>query len=211
MKLFGFAPTRTIRALWMLREGQSSAPRARSNVSRTVIACLALDVGCGGGTGLQVDGAAAGRGSSTGAAAGRCGSPASDAAESSVGAVSNDPRCPTAWSDVSPSALCAVNGLICTYPDGQAECAPDGAPLKWWTDGPTAGCSETAPKVGTACPVPGLSCEYITGPPSLESTFTTRYCCDGARCVWERQGSEGCPNGNTCGTIKASRRRSCPS
>jgi len=35
MKLFGFAPTRTIRALWMLREGQSSAPRSRSNVSRT--------------------------------------------------------------------------------------------------------------------------------------------------------------------------------
>jgi len=144
-------------------------------------------------------------------AGGKCSSldagPATDASDSSVEAASNDPRCPSAWSDVSPSGLpatCTINGLICTYSEGQAECAPDGSVLKWATVGATAGCAETPPKVGIACGSPGLTCEYVTGPPPLVSTFITSYCCDGTRCAWAIQGSEGCPNGNTCGTIQAS-------
>jgi hypothetical protein len=144
-------------------------------------------------------------------AGGKCSSPdasaGTDASDSSEEAASNDPRCPSAWSDVSPGGLpaaCTINELICTYPEGQAECAPDGSVLKWATVGATAGCAETPPKVGIACGFPGLTCEYITGPPPLVSTFITSYCCDGTRCAWALQGSEGCPNGNTCGTIQAS-------
>lgn len=171
---------------------------------------LAAMGGCGGGAGLQLDGGGAGRGGSTAVAAGRCGSgtsKGSDASDSSAAAVANDPRCPAAWSTVNPSGLpatCVVNGLICTFPEGQAECAPDGPTLKWWTDGATPGCSESAPKIGTACVVPGLTCQYITGPPGLVSEFVTSYCCDGTRCAWALEQGNGCPNGNTCGTIKTS-------
>jgi hypothetical protein len=121
--------------------------------------------------------------------------------------VSNDPRCPSTWSSLAPNglpAICSVSGLICTYPEGQGECAPDGAALKWWTDGASPACSETAPKVGSACGVPGLICEYITGPPNGGSGFTTNYCCDGSSCAWTVQSGGGCPNGNTCGAIQAS-------
>jgi hypothetical protein len=125
--------------------------------------------------------------------------------DSSEGGVSNDPHCPSGWTATAPGgipATCTVNGLICTYPEGQAECAPDGAVLKWWTNGESTDCSETAPKVGSACGMPGLDCQYITGPPT--SNFTTNYCCNGNSCAWSLQGGTGCPNGNTCGTIKAS-------
>jgi hypothetical protein len=137
---------------------------------------------------------------------GKCGN--SDAgggigvSDSSAGAASNDPGCPATWSEVSPGGLpatCSSNGLICTYPEGQAECGPDGSVLKWATAGATPGCGETAPTVGAACGSPGLTCEYITGPP--DGTFTTNYCCDGTRCAWTLQGSDGCPNGNICGSI----------
>src|ERR1022692_2279183 len=68
---------------------------------------------------------------------GKCGN--SDAggetevSDSSAGVASNDPGCPATWSEVSPGGLpatCSSNGLICTYPEGQAECAPDGSVLK---------------------------------------------------------------------------------
>jgi hypothetical protein len=143
-------------------------------------------------------------------AGGKCGSPDASgetkASDASGGIVSNDPRCPSGWSSISPGGLpaaCTVNGLVCTYPEGQAECAPDGSVLEWWTVGATNGCAETAPKVGAGCGSPGLTCEYITGAPS-SSTFVTSYCCDGTRCAWDLQGSEGCPKGNTCGAIHAS-------
>jgi hypothetical protein len=175
------------------------------------IAWLVAAASCGGGAGLQVDGGAAGRGGSTEAAGGRCGSTDAsergDPSDSSVGAVANDSGCPSAWSTVNPSgqpATCAVNGLICTYPEGQAECAPDGAVMKWATVGATSGCSEAAPKVGAGCSVPGLTCQYITGPPPLVSEFVTSYCCDGTRCAWAIEQGNGCPNGNTCGSIRAS-------
>jgi len=144
-------------------------------------------------------------------AVGKCGSP-NDAAstavpDSSAGAPSNDPGCPATWSDVSPGgfpAVCGNSGLVCTYPQGQAECAPDGSTLKWATVGRANGCGETAPVVGGACGSPGLSCQYITGSPQDLSTYTTNYCCDGTRCAWTLQGSDGCPNGNTCGSISTS-------
>src|SRR5580698_5083762 len=127
----------------------------------------------------------------TAGAGGKCGSPDAggwtDVSDSSVGASSNDPGCPSTWSDVSPAgfpAVCATNGLICTYPEGQAECSPDGSVMKWATVGATAGCAETSPQVGAACSSPGLTCEYITGPAALVSTFVTSYCCDGTRCAW---------------------------
>jgi len=155
----------------------------------------------GGASGGTPNSGAGGKSSSPDASAGP------DASDSSDEAASNDPRCPSAWSDVSPGgfpAACTINELICTYPEGQAECAPDGSVMKWWTVGATAGCAETPPKVGIACGSLGLTCEYITGPPGLVSAFITSYCCDGTRYAWAIQGSEGCPNGNTCGTIEAS-------
>ena len=150
----------------------------------------------GGGAGL----------SSSAGAGGKCGGPdalaSTNVSDSSAGAASNDPACPATWSEILPGgypASCTTNGLICTYPQGQAECAPDGTVSKWATSGATPGCGETAPAVGAACGSPGLSCQYITGPP--DGAFTTRYCCDGTRCAWTRQGTNGCPNGNTCGAI----------
>jgi hypothetical protein len=142
-------------------------------------------------------------------AAGKCGGPDGGAStsvpDSSAGAASNDPGCPATWSEISPGgipATCTSSGLICTYQQGQAECALDGATLKWWPVGATTGCAETAPGLGAACSSPGLTCEYITGPP--EGSFTTSYCCDGAPCAWTLQGSNGCPNGNSCGAISTS-------
>jgi hypothetical protein len=120
--------------------------------------------------------------------------------------VANDPRCPSAWSNLADQGyptVCSVDGLICTYPEGQAECAPDGPDLKWWQVGLEPGCTEFPPTVGGACSSDGLTCSYITGPPGLVSTFLTKYCCDGNRRVWGIQGGF-CPNGNTCGTIQAS-------
>ncbi len=143
-------------------------------------------------------------------ARGKCGAPdataATEAPDSSAGAPSNDPGCPATWTETNPAgdpAVCTTSGLICTYPEGQAECAPDGPTSKWWTAGRTPGCGETAPSVGAACGAPGLSCQYITGAPQ-GGDFTTSYCCDGTRCAWTLQGSTGCPNGNTCGSISTS-------
>jgi hypothetical protein len=117
----------------------------------------------------------------------------------------NDARCPSAWSDLSSQGypvVCSVDGLICVYPEGQAECAPDGQVLKWWQVGLGTGCTEFPPTIDAACSSPGLMCSYITGPPGLVSTFMTAYCCDGNSLVWGIQGSF-CPNGHTCGTIQA--------
>ncbi len=120
--------------------------------------------------------------------------------------VSRDPRCPS-WSDLNDAAgipnVCQNNGLICMYPEGQAECAPDGAVLKWWPIGLNSGCPEGPPKVATACTSRGGTCDYITGPPGAVSTFLTTYCCDGDDSLWELNPDGGCPNGNTCGTIRA--------
>src|SRR5579871_5236030 len=77
-----------------------------------------------------------------GAAGGKCGgrdggvwTNVPDSSVSSAGAATNDPACPATWSEISPGgypAACTTNGLICTYPDGQAECSPDGTVLKWF-------------------------------------------------------------------------------
>jgi hypothetical protein len=161
---------------------------------------LCGDVACSsGGTDYQ----------KTEGAGGQCSNPdargSTAVPDSSAGAASNDPGCPATWSDVSPGGdptTCTSSGLVCTYPEGQAECALDGSVLKWWTAGGAPRCGESAPAIGAACGSPGLTCEYITGPPS--GTFTTNYCCDGTRCAWTLQGSQGCPNGNTCGSISTS-------
>jgi hypothetical protein len=167
-----------------------SGPRI---VAATVASLLAAAVGC----------------HETLGAGGKCGSPdalsATDVSDSSAGAASNDPGCPATWSEIIPGgypAICTSNGLICTYPQGQAECAPDGTVSKWATSGATPGCSETAPALGAACGSPGLSCQYITGTPDV--AFTTSYCCDGTRCAWALEGGNGCPNGNSCGAISTS-------
>jgi hypothetical protein len=118
----------------------------------------------------------------------------------------NDARCPSAWSSLSNQGypvVCGVDGLICVYPEGQAECAPDGQVLKWWQVGLEAGCTEFPPTIDAGCSSPGLTCSYITGPPGLVSTFLTAYCCDGNSLAWGIRGTF-CPNGHTCGTIRAS-------
>jgi hypothetical protein len=130
-----------------------------------------------------------------------------DASHATADAESNDPRCPEQWADLTDSSgiptVCTVDGLICVYPQGQGECSPDGTVLKWWQDGSGQGCSEYPPTVGASCNAPGNVCGYISGPPS-SSNFVTSYCCDGTSTRWELDPDEGCPNGNTCGTIMAS-------
>lgn len=138
-------------------------------------------------------------------AGGHCGGP--DAGAAAAAPASNGAGCPATWAETEItaagySATCTTTGLICTYPEGEAECALDGTTLRWWTVGATPGCGETAPTIGTRCGSPGLNCQYISGPP--EGAFTTSYCCDGTQCAWTLQGSNGCPNGNTCGAISTS-------
>jgi hypothetical protein len=123
---------------------------------------------------------------------------------------SNDPRCPAQWGDLTNGGIpneCTVNGLICTYPQGQAVCAPDGQPLKWAQNGagPGTGCSEYPPTLCSPCSVPGNICEYIKGPGPLVSDFVATFCCNGNTKQWEVQANNaGCPNGNVCGTISTS-------
>jgi hypothetical protein len=121
---------------------------------------------------------------------------------------SNDPRCPTAWADLTTAGypnVCAVQGLICAYPEGQAECWPDGTPLKWWQSGLGPGCPELPPALCQPCTTPGNVCGYITGPAAgLVSEFSTNVCCNGNTNTWEISASGRCPNGNVCGTIQAS-------
>jgi hypothetical protein len=77
-----------------------------------------------------------------------------------------------------------------------------GATSRWSTVGASPGCDVTAPAVGSACSAPGVRCDYIVGPPGLVSTYLSSFCCDGESCAWTHQASDqGCPNGNTCGTI----------
>ncbi len=122
-------------------------------------------------------------------------------------ATPNDPRCPAAWSDSRNSGypnVCTSDGLICVYAEGQAECAADGPVLKWWQVGRGQGCTEYPPAQCSPCSDWGTVCNYISGPPSSSSAYTTNYCCDGNTDRWEHLASGGCPNGNVCGTIKAS-------
>ena len=123
-------------------------------------------------------------------------------------ATPNDPRCPAAWSDLTNGAgypnVCTSDSLVCVYAEGQAECAADGPVLKWWQVGRGQGCSEYPPVPCSPCSDRGSVCDYISGPPSSSSAYTTNYCCDGNTNRWEHLAIGGCPNGNVCGTIKAS-------
>jgi hypothetical protein len=120
---------------------------------------------------------------------------------------SNERGCPAEWADLSDGGYpseCTTNRLICVYPQGQAECAPDGPVLKWAQNGMEPGCTELPPALCSPCAMPGSVCEYITGPPPLVTDFVTTLCCDGNTHRWDIQPGGGCPNGNTCGTISAS-------
>jgi hypothetical protein len=127
---------------------------------------------------------------------------------STLEAGATDPRCPSQWADLTDSSgipvMCTVNGLICVYPQGQAECAPDGPPLKWWQGGLSQGCTELPPALCQPCTAPGSVCGYISGPPNGNTSFVTNLCCNGNSHLWEVSPSDGCPNGNVCGTIQAS-------
>jgi hypothetical protein len=127
-------------------------------------------------------------------------------ADSSAGGAANDVICPSDWSGLTNSGYpngCTVNGVICWYPEGQAECSPAGSRLRWWTNGQSANCSEFPPETGTKCDFPGSVCQYITGPPNGSPDFVTIYCCDGNDSAWDIRSGGGCPNGNVCGTIHA--------
>jgi hypothetical protein len=128
------------------------------------------------------------------------GSKRSSDAQSTITA--NDARCPAAWSmDLVNGAICTVKDLLCTYPQGQIKCEPDGTPLKWYAAG-ESGCPEPSPSLGTPCSVSGGICSYFaTG---SDTTDSVNYCCDGVTKAWEMEPTTGCPNGNTCGTILAS-------
>jgi hypothetical protein len=166
---------------------------------------VAIGDGCGRGAPLEVD-----AGAFQHVAGPKC--PGSDAGtQTDALTVSNDPRCPSAWSDISPNLVCSTDGILCLYPEGQAECALNRFGfITWSTIDAEPGCALTSPKVGSACAVPGATCWYISGRPSVTSAdlsssgFLTGYCCDGNSCAWTAQGDGGCPNGNTCGAIKGS-------
>ena len=93
----------------------------------------------------------------------------------------NDPRRPPDWSDLeTPEGYpvdCTVNGLICFYPIGQAECSPDGQTLVWWVPGNLAACAEYPPVLDAGCCAPGLTCSYVSGPPGPNAAgFATTSC-----------------------------------
>lgn len=117
----------------------------------------------------------------------------------------NDPACPVSFAAMTTNGdpnVCADAGLVCTYPEGQGVCAPDGPPLKWWQSGAGPGCAEYPPVLDAGCCAPGLSCSYVTGLPNSPGGRTT-YCCDGTANLWAIEGSF-CSNGNACGSISAS-------
>jgi hypothetical protein len=131
-----------------------------------------------------------------------------DAGVDAISTTTMDGRaiCPN-WSSLTDAQGfpndCTERGLICTYPDGQAECAISGQTLKWWTIGNGVGCPERRPSSGSPCSIPGRLCGYISGSP-YDADFVVNSCCDGDHLVWEPEPTGGCPNGNVCGTINAS-------
>jgi hypothetical protein len=193
---------------------------ARTVGSRKVASAIvfaAMIVGCGGVTSgpekqvavggagdVSAGGSSAGGTASAGAGSGGATSN-TGGATTVVQATIGDVRCPPTWTNLTDSAgfpvVCTMDGLVCTYPEGQGECAPDGNVLKWWQVGFSPGCPEFVPKMGTTCTSPGTSCGYITGPPSGD--YVTNSCCDGNSLLWAIQPSDGCPNGTTCGSIRA--------
>ena len=114
--------------------------------------------------------------------------------------------CPARWSDLADGGypgVCAENGLVCIYPEGQAVCAWDGPILKWWQFGGGPGCPEYPPSQCQACFIPfGNVCQYVTGLP--RTTLPATFCCDGNTGLWDLTTTSGCSNGNVCGTILAS-------
>lgn len=168
-----------------------------------VTALTSLSLGCGGNVTTERRSGASTRSSAPDAGLGMV-APASDGG--SARSVPTDPGCP-AWLALhnaeGDSNVCSVNGLICVYPEGQAECAPDG-PLKWLSLPLRAGCPETPAMQATACGTPGQVCDYITGSPGGPvSQFVTKYCCDGTTARWGIEPAGGCPTGQTCGAIHA--------
>lgn len=178
----------------MLAVHRMNAPRS----GLSLVALLHLAVACSPASGGGADGGAAKACAQDAALGGPY---------SMLEGASNKPGCPAEWADLSDGGYpneCTTNGLICVYPQGQAECAADGPVLKWWQNGMEPHCTELPPAICSPCTMPGSVCIYITGPPPLPSNFVTTLCCDGNTHRWDIQPNGGCPNGNTCGPIRAS-------
>ena len=72
--------------------------------------------------------------------------------------------CPLAYSDIPVGKVCSTQGLDCSYPEGQCDCAMT-LPLArmfpvWQCFAPGNGCPEPRPRLGSSCSDPNLSCNY---------------------------------------------------
>jgi hypothetical protein len=99
----------------------------------------------------------------------------------------NPAACPSSYSDVPNGAACDDPDDTCLYPtSGVCQCnypadpEPDAGPF--WFCGPGPGCPMPRPRLGSACAMPGLDCEY-------ESCGVAQDCQNG---VWQF-------NMDTCG------------
>jgi len=180
--------------------------RAFMDRARTLLVLAPMLAGCSSASATSKDAGVISPSGSTSQSAVAC---SQDAGLDGIYSTSsNDSRCPAQWADLTSVGIpnqCTQDGLICVYAEGQAECAPDGSVLKWWQNGAGQGCGEYPPVLCSPCSVPGNICEYIKGLPGLVSNFVATVCCNGNTKQWEVEpNNAGCPNGNVCGTIRAS-------
>jgi hypothetical protein len=84
--------------------------------------------------------------------------------------------CPATYAEVLQGKACTPQGLDCSYPEGQCNCAPtvpaSGPGPVWQCSIPAAGCPEPRPDIGTSCTQPSLTCDYgaCTGGVELQCT-----------------------------------------
>ena len=75
--------------------------------------------------------------------------------------------CPSTRAGVTEGSACTSDGTRCDYADGTCACSVpegpvqiDGGGATWHCTHPTTGCPAVAPRAGTPCSQPDLSCDY---------------------------------------------------
>jgi hypothetical protein len=97
------------------------------------------------------------------------------------------PGCPASHAAASQGNVCMQNEEVCSYPEGICVCQPgftigpgmpdaSPPPSTWQCAMPSAGCPAFRPRIGSACSMPDLQCDYgVCGVPSGSA-----YQCDAA-------------------------------
>lgn len=97
------------------------------------------------------------------------------------------PGCPASHPTAAKNQTCPQDNQVCAYPEGICVCqpgyvigpgGPDASvpPSTWQCASPSAGCPPFRPRIGSACSISELSCDYgVCGMPSGSA-----YRCDAA-------------------------------